>query len=203
MNPWEKMHKWVKWRRNISAWNLRANTTSMFEDRLPYIYLCRTDANLHVAFDASASWWKFEMYRGWCIRAFPAFWPPDSALHWRHNGRDCVSNHRPYDCLLNRLFKRRSKKTSKLRVTGLCAGNSPGPVNSPHKWPAARKMFPFDDVVMVTWFFLTIYVPLTHMYKTIQCHNCVCWCPRCKETVISYLNFLCSLLFWILHYMRW
>ena len=28
------------------------------------------------------------------------------------------------DCLLNRLFGRRSKKTSKLRVTGLCEGNS-------------------------------------------------------------------------------
>ena len=44
-----------------------------------------------------------------------------SALRWRHNGRDSVSNHQPHDCLLNRLFKRRSKKTSKLRVTGLCA----------------------------------------------------------------------------------
>ena len=47
-------------------------------------------------------------------------------LHWRHNGRDCVSNHQPLDCLLNRLFRSRSKKTSKLRVTGLCEGNSPG-----------------------------------------------------------------------------
>ena len=47
-------------------------------------------------------------------------------LWWRHNKRDCISNHQPYDCLLNRLFRRRSKKTSKLRVTGLCAGNSPG-----------------------------------------------------------------------------
>ena len=47
-------------------------------------------------------------------------------LHWRHNGRDCVSNHQPYDCLLNRLFRRRSKKTSKLRVTGLCEGKSTG-----------------------------------------------------------------------------
>ena len=45
---------------------------------------------------------------------------------WRHNGRDSVSNHQPHDCLLNRLFRRKSKKTSKLRVTGLCAGNSPG-----------------------------------------------------------------------------
>ena len=42
----------------------------------------------------------------------------------RHFGRDWVSNHQPHDCLLNRSFRRRSKKTSKLRVTGLCAGNS-------------------------------------------------------------------------------
>ena len=47
-------------------------------------------------------------------------------LQWRHNGRDSISNHQPHDCLLNRLFRHRSRKTSKLRVTGLCAGNSPG-----------------------------------------------------------------------------
>ena len=45
---------------------------------------------------------------------------------WRHNGHDCVSNHQPHHCLLNRLLGRRSKETSKLRVTGLCVGNSPG-----------------------------------------------------------------------------
>ena len=49
----------------------------------------------------------------------------------------------------NSLFRRRSKKTSKLRVTGLCVGNSPGPVNSLHKGPVTRKMFPFDDVIMI------------------------------------------------------
>ena len=27
-----------------------------------------------------------------------------------------------------------------------------GPVNSPHKWSVTRKMFPFDDVIMVTEF---------------------------------------------------
>ena len=69
-------------------------------------------------------------------------------LWWRHNDHDSVSNHQPHECLLNRLFRRRSKKTSKLRVTGLCVGNSPGPVNSPHKGPVTRKMFPFDDVIM-------------------------------------------------------
>ena len=46
-------------------------------------------------------------------------------FQWRHNGCDGVWNHQPHDCLLNCLFSRRSKKTSKLRATGLCAGNSP------------------------------------------------------------------------------
>ena len=73
---------------------------------------------------------------------------PNLTLQWRHNDHDCVSNHQPRGCLLNRLFRRTSKKTSKLRVTGLCVGNSPGPVNSPHKGPVTRKMFPFDDVIM-------------------------------------------------------
>ena len=48
------------------------------------------------------------------------------ALQWRHIGRDGISNHQPHDYLLNRSFRRRPKKTPKLRVTGLCAGNSPG-----------------------------------------------------------------------------
>ena len=47
------------------------------------------------------------------------------ALQWRHNERDGVSNHRRLNYFLNRLFRRRLKETSKLRVTGLCEGNSP------------------------------------------------------------------------------
>ena len=42
-------------------------------------------------------------------------------LQWRHNGRDGVSNQQHHHCLFSRLFRRRSK----LRVTGLYAGNSP------------------------------------------------------------------------------
>ena len=82
------------------------------------------------------------------------------SLHWRHNDHDGVSNHQPHGCLLNRLFRRRSKKTPKLRVTGLCVGNSPGPVNSPHKGLVTRKMFPFDDVIM---------------YNSYLKHTCVGW----------------------------
>ena len=46
-------------------------------------------------------------------------------LQWRHNERDGISNHRRLHCLLNCWFRRRKKKTSKLRVTCLCVGNSP------------------------------------------------------------------------------
>ena len=68
---------------------------------------------------------------------------PHITLQWRCNERDGVSNHQPHDCLLNRLFRRRPKKTPKLHVTGLCAGNSPV------KGTVTRKMFQFDDIVMV------------------------------------------------------
>ena len=66
------------------------------------------------------------------------------SLQWRHDGHDVVSNHQPHHCLLNRLFRRRSKKTSKFRATGLCEVTG----EFPHKGPVTRKMFPFDDVIM-------------------------------------------------------
>ena len=62
-------------------------------------------------------------------------------LQWRHNGRDSVSNHQPHDCLPNHLFRRRSKKTSKLRVNGLCVGNSPVTGEFPAKLASNAENF--------------------------------------------------------------
>ena len=59
-------------------------------------------------------------------REVSKLWDLCLALLWRRNGPDGVSNHQPQRCLLNRPSRRRSKKTPKLRVTGLCTGNSPG-----------------------------------------------------------------------------
>ena len=55
------------------------------------------------------------------IRALNISW----SLQWRHNGHDGVSNHQPRYCLLNRLFRRKSKKISKLPVTGPLWRNPP------------------------------------------------------------------------------
>ena len=71
-------------------------------------------------------------------------------LQWRQNERDSISNHQPHDCLFNCSFRRRSKKTSKLRVTGLCARNSPVTGEFPAQRPVTRKKFPCDDVI-VRW----------------------------------------------------
>ena len=71
---------------------------------------------------------------------------------WRHNEHNGVSNHRSYYCLVNRLFRRRSKKASKLRVTGLCEGNSPVTGEFPAQTLVTRKLFPFDDVIMLFHF---------------------------------------------------
>ena len=72
-------------------------------------------------------------------------WSGMNSLQWRHNGRDSVPNHQPHDCLHNRLFRRRSKKTSKLRVTGLCAGNSPGTGDFP------AQMASYAENVSIWW----------------------------------------------------
>ena len=77
------------------------------------------------------------------------------SLQWCHNGRSGVSNHQPHDCLLNRLFRRRSKKISKPHVTGLRAGNS----QVTGEFPAQRasnaencfRLMPLVRLILVTF----------------------------------------------------
>ena len=69
-------------------------------------------------------------------------------LRWRHNERDGSGNDWRLDCISNRLFRRRSKKTSMFRVTVFVRRIHRWAVNSPHKGPVTRKMFLFKDVIM-------------------------------------------------------
>ena len=73
----------------------------------------------------------------------------DLSLQWRHNGHDGVSNHQPRVCLLNRIFRRRSKKHQSSASLAFVWGINQWPVISPHKGPVTWKMVPFDDVIMV------------------------------------------------------
>ena len=87
-----------------------------------------------------------------CFVAFMSYfsrfiWSPFS-LQWHHNEHDGASNHQPHDCLLNRLFMHRSKKTSMLRVTGFVRGIQ--------RWPAqkasnAENVFIWWRHHLLTW----------------------------------------------------
>ena len=99
------------------------------------------------------SWITFDFYRRrdtyvtlllYCISSLFL-----KTLLWRHNEPDGLSNHQPHDCLLNRLFGHRSKKHQSSASLAFVREIHRRPVNSPHKWPVTRKMFPFDYVIMI------------------------------------------------------
>ena len=96
-----------------------------------------------------------------------------TALPWRHDVHDVVSNFRRLDCLLSRLFRRRSEKTSKFCVTGLCEGNSPVTDEFPAQMASNAEMFPFDDVIMSEMSLSTFPPHLVHT------------CRRLSDTSVS------------------
>ena len=50
-----------------------------------------------------------------------------------------------YSIVYSNADQRKHQSSSSLAFV---RGIDRGPVNSPHKWPVTRKMFPFDDVIM-------------------------------------------------------
>ena len=83
--------------------------------------------------------------------------PPDrgsrrtgtSALWWRHNGRDGSQINSltiVYSTVYSGADQRKHQSSASLAFV---RGIHRWPVNSPYKWPVTRKMFPFDDVIMV------------------------------------------------------
>ena len=114
-------------------------------------------------------------------------------LHWLHNERDGVSNHQPYDCLLNHLFRRRSKKTTKLCVTGLCEGNSPGTGEFP------AQMASDSENVSIWWrhhsivnlLFLVLFVPIIILPHQGHCFRFSPWWRHQMKTFFALLA-LCA-----------
>ena len=83
-----------------------------------------------------------------CHMYFMASQWPVAPLQWCHYECDGVSKHQRHECLLNRFFRRKSKKTSKLRATGLCEVNPPVTGGFPAQRVSNAEMFLFDDVIM-------------------------------------------------------
>ena len=92
-------------------------------------------------------------------------------LQWRHNGHDGVSNHQPHNCLLSRLFRCRSKKTLKLRVTGLCVGNSPWTGEFP------AQMASNAEKVSIWWRHHGPRMWVYAIWAPVLIRQRGCWCP--------------------------
>ena len=105
-------------------------------------------------------------------------------LQWRHDKRNGVSNHHRLDYLLNRLFRRRSKKTSKLCVTGLCEGNPPVTTGVPSQRTSNMEN------VSIWWRHHDIWVITSHcFYVGLITHLCtrrVDWCVFHTTCLLSY-----------------
>ena len=93
-----------------------------------------------------------QTWKNWGCNAYNDEMPWKS-LHWRHNERKGVSNHQRLHFLLNCWSRRGSKKTSKLRVTDFCVGNSPVTGEFPAQKASNAEMFQLDDVILIscTW----------------------------------------------------
>ena len=107
----------LNWKKNIIDHNL--------------ICFCCTTCRKPITFDSL--WLNFTFY-AFCTDT------PWLTWQWRHNESYDFSN---LECLLNRLFRRRSKKTSNLCVTGFGEGNPPA--DYPHKRPS------FAENVSIWW----------------------------------------------------
>ena len=116
------------------------------------------------------------------------------SLQWRHNELDSVSNHQPHECLFKLLFRRRSKKTSKSASLAFVRGSHRRPVNSPHKGPVTRKMFPFDDVIM--WYMGMFHDPqYSRMRRWYRPKSTIHNDEKCDRWDASYLKTFCILVF--------
>ena len=101
----------------------------------------------------------------------------------RNNNHGGVSNHQPRGCLLNFLFRSRWKKTSKHRVTGLCAVNSPG---------QAQRASNAENVSI--WCnIMCEHFLCSYLYSNDSIRFQICTCHECS-TIFACVNLNCNLI---------
>ena len=90
----------------------------------------------------------------------------EHTLQWHHNEHDGISSHQHLDCLVNRLFRHRSKKISKLCISGLCEGNPPVTSGFPSQMASNMENVPI-------WWHHHHNLNTMHVYPSMQCPSFV------------------------------
>ena len=98
----------------------------------------------------------------------PFIWCPSTSNIFMHHYNDVIMNTVPsqitsltsvYSTVYSDADQRKHQSSASLAFVREIHRR---PVNSPHKWPVTRKIFPFDDVIMIRWhigYFLTGEMP--------------------------------------------
>ena len=102
-------------------------------------------------------------------------------LQWHHNEPNVASNHQSHDCLLNHLFRRRSKKTSKPHFTGLCEGNSPVTCEFP-----AQRASNVDNVSFWWYHHGKLFSSFLRYWSSHHCHDSIMTKNAVKFNVINH-----------------
>ena len=71
-------------------------------------------------------------------------------LQWRHNEQNCVSNQQRLDCFSSVYSGDAQRKHQSSVSLAFVKGIHRWSVNSSHNGPVTRKMFPFDDTIMIS-----------------------------------------------------
>ena len=135
--------------------------TSVCEQKHPQGVVPKTQSLEHCVFNTVYSWWRRIMNAS-------------NLLRWRHNGCNGVSNRQPHDCFLKRLLGADQRKHQSSASLAFVRRIHRWPVNSPRKRPVTRKMFPFDDVIMLIpplWSKFLTFIVWHSFYMVIYHHD--------------------------------
>ena len=130
----------------------------------------------------------------------------NTTSQWRHNERDGVWNHWRFDCLLKCLFRGRSKKISKHRVTGLCEGNPSVTGGFPSQRVSNAENVFIYDVIMKCFCILSIEKPSKLYIAPPLWQESTKWilhtkCQLCRKCV-NVVTGQCQLLSWESQYLE-
>ena len=127
-----------------------------------YIIFLQAYSNIHHIYDNSEAMY-YVLYITPTVFFHIVFSKWDRYVKWPlqslHNERYGVSHHRRFDCLLSRLFRRWSKKSSTLRVNGILRGE-PVTGGPPSQRASNPENFPFHGVIIPTASFASVYVDI-------------------------------------------
>ena len=121
-----------------------------------------------------------------------------SSLQWLHNERVGVSNHQPHDCFTQPFIQGADQRKHQSPAwLGFLRGIHRRPVNSPHKEPVTRKMFPFDDVIMrLPGRLAAVLLTIDQFHKSQNA-------PVPYPTMLYSETEMCIFLFWVDHCGVW